>query len=277
MVQLGKFKFPQGGSPKFDSSGRLSDVGPLRILDIAASLIAQGSESGSDVWHHLGPFTDATSYVLALFDCRDPPPDRFSIGVYKLLRLFIGWLSELEGYDDGQFVLTHPDLDMQNILVTEEGNICGIIDWEGVAVVPTCVGNLCYPSFLIRDWDPTVYDYDLSGATENEIENSPEELQRFRSAYCDMIGKLLGTEHPKATKMSLVIENLKIAADNPISTHGIVERVFEEMERVAEKSIGADKEELYLYEVACDLESGCLDESTVAILKNRFLHLCNSL
>ncbi|KAI0490318.1 hypothetical protein F4859DRAFT_520157 [Xylaria cf. heliscus] len=40
MVQLGKFTFPQGGSPKFDSGERLYDAGPLRTLDIAASLIA---------------------------------------------------------------------------------------------------------------------------------------------------------------------------------------------------------------------------------------------
>ncbi|KAI0490319.1 hypothetical protein F4859DRAFT_457752 [Xylaria cf. heliscus] len=149
---------------------------------------------------------------------------------------------------------------MQNILVIEDGKICGIIDWEGVAVVPACMGNLCYPSFLTRNWDLMVYCYDPSGAAEqSEVENSPEELRHFRATYCDIIEKLVGSvgmECPIWTRRSLVIENLNIAADNPTSTHGIAERVFEEMKQDVGKPLEVDGEELYLYDVACDLEGG---------------------
>ncbi|KAI0427747.1 kinase-like domain-containing protein [Xylaria sp. FL1042] len=280
MIQLGQFTFSRSGCPEFDSQGIISGVGPLRTLDIAASLIVQRAEGGTDIMCDLGPFKDATSYILSLFNRRNPPPDPFSTGIYKLLQLFVEWLSELKDYEDGGFVLSHPDLDMQNILVTENGRICGIIDWEGVAVVPKCLGNLCYPSFLTRDWDPMIYNYDPSGTAEdNELENSPEELQRFRAAYCDMIGKLLGSrenESPKWTRRSLVIENLKIAADNPASTHGIIEKVFEEIKRNSPRALVIDGEDLHLYDIACDVAAGSINEGTLEVIKDGFLHLCNS-
>ncbi|KAF2868548.1 hypothetical protein BDV95DRAFT_609474 [Massariosphaeria phaeospora] len=36
------------------------------------------------------------------------------------------------------FVLRHPDLDLQNNLVDDEGNVTGIIDWDGCTTVPRC-------------------------------------------------------------------------------------------------------------------------------------------
>jgi hypothetical protein len=58
----------------------------------------------------------------------------------------------LDNVEPETFVLRHPDLDLQNILTDEEGNITGIIDWEGCMTVPRCVGYASYPEFLRRDW-----------------------------------------------------------------------------------------------------------------------------
>jgi len=38
------------------------------------------------------------------------------------------------------FVLRHDDLDLQNIMVDDDGNLTGIIDWDGCMTVPRCVG-----------------------------------------------------------------------------------------------------------------------------------------
>jgi hypothetical protein len=33
-------------------------------------------------------------------------------------------------------VLAHPDFDIQNVIVSEEGELRGLIDWDGVAALP---------------------------------------------------------------------------------------------------------------------------------------------
>ncbi|KAI2479949.1 hypothetical protein Ptr902_08130 [Pyrenophora tritici-repentis] len=53
-----------------------------------------------------------------------------------------------------RFVIRHPDLDLQNILTDEEGNVTGIIDWHEAVTAPRCVGSAALPLFLIQDWFP---------------------------------------------------------------------------------------------------------------------------
>jgi hypothetical protein len=53
------------------------------------------------------------------------------------------------------FTICHPDLDLQNVLTDEEGNITGIIDWDGSFVAPRCIGSGALPKFLNRDWFPS--------------------------------------------------------------------------------------------------------------------------
>lgn len=52
------------------------------------------------------------------------------------------------------FTLQHADLDLQNILVDEDGNVTGIIDWDKCLSVPRCVGAASAPFFLEKDWMP---------------------------------------------------------------------------------------------------------------------------
>lgn len=52
------------------------------------------------------------------------------------------------------FSLQHNDLDLQNILVDDDGNITGIIDWDGSLALPLCVAHAAVPAFLRRDWFP---------------------------------------------------------------------------------------------------------------------------
>jgi hypothetical protein len=50
------------------------------------------------------------------------------------------------------FVLRHDDLDLQNILTDDSGNVTGILDWSDTAIVPRCIGPAALPTFLRRDW-----------------------------------------------------------------------------------------------------------------------------
>lgn len=94
------------------------------------------------------------------------------------------------------------------------------------------VGNERYPSWLTRDWDPTMYGYgaEIAGADAGYIENSPEELARYRAMYLQFmeqclskdggskgyfsegtINSILSHGSAKITRRSIVIENLQIA------------------------------------------------------------------
>jgi hypothetical protein len=76
------------------------------------------------------------------------------------------------------FVLRHPDLDMQNILVDDSGNVVGILDWEGCLAVPRCVGYASVPDFLRRDW--------LKGYSLQERPHMTTwQLDHYRKVYAD--------------------------------------------------------------------------------------------
>lgn len=107
-------------------------------------------------------------------------------GRHGTLCMFTQWAFEvveatkLEGKD---FVLAHPDLDSQNLLVKPDGTLCGIINWDRVCSMPYAVGALKYPLFLTRDWQPTDYNYNIEAQCCNEedrLDDSPEELAHYR-------------------------------------------------------------------------------------------------
>jgi hypothetical protein len=77
------------------------------------------------------------------------------------------------------FVLNHCDLDFQNILVDDDGNATGIVDWELCTAVPRAVGYTSLPLFLRKDWLP-----------KYTVQKSPHMLwsfERYREHYTDAI------------------------------------------------------------------------------------------
>ena len=144
--------------------------------------------------------------------------------------------------------MSHPDFDTQNILVKDDGTLCGLIDWDGVAAVPACVGALRYPLFLARDWEPNFYNYDtktrLPKNANGPRESSPEELDAHRAAYAQYIeGALLNITKDSSkskkgatlTRASVALSNLENAANNPGTTEGVMMHTFEQLDRVFEE------------------------------------------
>ncbi|CAE7219129.1 hypothetical protein P3342_013361 [Pyrenophora teres f. teres] len=85
--------------------------------------------------------------------------------LYKVGSLFQWTLDESDdakdlyfGERDETFTIRHNDLDLQNILVDEEGNITGIIDWDNAIAAPRCIGTAAVPVFLRNDWFPSVFN-----------------------------------------------------------------------------------------------------------------------
>lgn len=238
MMKLNKFVFPRGGALLFDSSdGSPCGIGPQRTVDVQAMLhcLSEDDEfDGSSIFCTVGPFDNAKSWFVCMLDRREPPPDEFGAGVYKLLRRFIDLLFPEAG-EGTEFVLSHPDLAIQNVIVSEDGSLLGLIDWDGVGTVPRCLGNEAYPSWLTRDWDGAKYRYDENAAPgpdcPNNNENSPAELDHYREIYRKIIDDIshYSPSARRITSNSLLLDNLYIAAVDPVCTHLIVERIFKEI------------------------------------------------
>lgn len=124
----------------------------------------------------------------------------------KMLETLIQNSPDLDSYS--RFVLCPPDFDSQNVLVDDKGNVTGIIDWDLCRTMPPHLGYASYPVWITRDWDPLMYGW----PSEQEYEDSPETLQRYRAHYNKELGKALSWMGDwKFTENSHVAEAVWIA------------------------------------------------------------------
>jgi hypothetical protein len=84
------------------------------------------------------------------------------------------------------FILRHDDLDFQNILCDEEGNITAIIDWDKCRAAPRCIGFASLPVFLVENWAPKF--------NTNVNIYMPWELNEYRSVYARAMLEATGTK-----------------------------------------------------------------------------------
>ncbi len=246
MVQLRKYTFDEGGSPLFDEKGNLTGFGPAKVADLPTILdrLRKDNSDQSVVFYESGPWIHPKEFFLDMMNHHQPLQDKFGKGILKLLGLFIDWMPYTDnGRMKSQFVLAHPDYSLQNILVSKDGKLCGLVDWDGVAAVPRCVGCERYPNWLTTDWDPNRYTYD---ATRPEcMDHSLEELAIWRKTYARSIEAALQTQdvgfgklgeeneqskdpisYVETTRLSLLAETLSMAAKDPMSTDDIMSSLF---------------------------------------------------
>ncbi|KAJ4338774.1 hypothetical protein N0V87_003689 [Didymella glomerata] len=126
-------------------------------------------ESDDQIYEY-GPFDSSEEYTTAGIDeawpnthSADfddyPDTENMIFGVRKILDLLYSHpliasstIAPLSTDEPETFVLSHPDLDLQNILTDDKGNVTGIIDWEGCTTMPRCAGYSAVPDFLRRYW-----------------------------------------------------------------------------------------------------------------------------
>ncbi|KAK3290202.1 uncharacterized protein B0H64DRAFT_413623 [Chaetomium fimeti] len=236
MVQLGQLRFPKGGRLVFDAGDDNGDpvgVGPQRQLDDAAcqKRLMRDPPDYMPVYFAAGPFKTAREFYTCPLEREAMPPLAILAGQQRLLRFLLDCMADFfEGVKGGgeEFVLTHPDFDIQNFIVSPtDGRLVGIIDWDGVGAWPVSLGNLRYPGWLTRDWDPGMYGYGEDGVLADGVtrEDSPETLQRCRWAYWKAVRDSLeeleagqaGSREGKGggeyeTSATIITENLHIAA-----------------------------------------------------------------
>lgn len=218
------------------------------------------NEDDEDLICEKGPFEIPKSAFLLDLDRSDAyrQGGAYTHGCYKALRMFIDLAFSNSGDHGRGFVLTHPDLDVQNILVAEDGSLRGLIDWDGVASVPREVGCAQYPLWLMRDWVPYYYLYDIrEGKTEDDAgyeESSPAELASYRALYAHFMEKeierqtggpdqvttfgTLPKQEAQFTRRSLVMRDLDLAASSPFLTTNILCHIVNQIEKVTEPEWG---------------------------------------
>ena len=244
MVQLSQFTVDRGGSLRFDSDGRSVDVTASRVPDwLAGSDVQQGLATPREgcLYCEKGPINDPAASFLFMLDRRgvregDGP---LELGSHEIVRMFTEWtLEQAENADDSsrKFVLAHPDFAFQNFLVEDDGTLCGIIDWDGVAAVPLCVGCLRYPDWLTSDWHPW---YDFSPGIVGQKANSPEELATYRTMYAQFVeasstivcgSSRAGKLNADITRMSSIAGSLHVGAQDPELTNKMIGIIFRKLE-----------------------------------------------
>ncbi|CAI7566213.1 unnamed protein product [Penicillium bialowiezense] len=228
MVQLDKYSFDQGGPLVFDHQNQLSGIGSVQHSHDDAELepLADKDPDGSPVHSGMGPYLDPKAWYEDGLDHQlNRAMKRDDIWDTGLLRLLQMSVDSIQEPCDGRkpFVLTHPDFNSQNIIVAEDGELRAMIDWDGVYSAPRSMGNEAYPSWLTRDWDPSMYGWneDMERGIKREMggwEDSPDTLKFYRSVYASAIRAYQhnGPEDPTTatiTTKSLIYHNLAIATE----------------------------------------------------------------
>ncbi|BCS24060.1 uncharacterized protein APUU_40504A [Aspergillus puulaauensis] len=268
-------KIPTGGRLLFGEDGRPSGIGPMRKVDKRAMLerwfIHQDPDNDPIHIECAASSNQKTCYTPMLD--KYPEQDLLSKGLAILLRQLIDWIPEPENMDP--FAIAHPDFDIQKFIVSEEGELKGIIDWDGVTAVPRTIGNERYPGWLTRDWDPGMYGYTeemkQNGESESVWEASPKSLAYYRGIYdAAMMKRLVEREGSESRvnlcRMSLITENLAIAADDSACRSPILEKVVSEIYTVT----GQD-DPLDFIEVANMFIDGNMDGAVMDTLYRGFI------
>ena len=252
MVQLHNFRFHTSGSLRFGSDGKPYGFQSAKVVDFLGAAARPHSEpSGNALFAKKGPFKDPMDFLLfnlnpqeAMY--RDSADVR---GLHESLRLFTQWTLEPVSGDRFPFVLGHPDFDLQNVLVKEDGTLCGILDWDGVGAVPHTVGCLRYPLWLTRDWEPSNYNYDaVTGGRKSKTErweNSPVENECYRAMYAQFIEAELS--HQRMDKSTAKITRLSLLAGVLESADTVPEFLYETIQNLYGKvgeAVGEEPHEL---------------------------------
>ncbi|KAK3939014.1 hypothetical protein QBC46DRAFT_438663 [Diplogelasinospora grovesii] len=238
MVQLSQFSFREGGRLTF-TDGRPPSVGCRRELDIDAfaERLEQDNPDHMPVYFPSGPYKTAKEFYTNALNRQKLDSSEFLLGQRRLLQFFVDCIDDLFAADAHSFVLTHPDFDLQNFLVSPQGDLVSILDWDGVGAWPRSLGNLRYPGWLIRDWDPGVYGYGSDGVLHNpEMRGDlPQTLARYRKVYQNAIRDALGEQKIQGdsqtyhTSATLITEILHTAASNRKDRGMILRKIVQEI------------------------------------------------
>ena len=163
MTELNKLRFDQVGMPQFNPRAEdfenYDDIEDER-LPVSKWFVWPFYDTFRAV--ERGPFASTQAYVHAGRNESNLPSDPEKgkmlseaqielLGTSKFLDIVFSH-PVFQTTPKDTFALRHSDLDTQNILIDDTGNITGILDWDASLAMPRCVGHASVPHFLDRDW-----------------------------------------------------------------------------------------------------------------------------
>lgn len=283
MKKLSTLRFAQAGTLNYNSDGNVCSFRPIRLPDLKRMSdnilewqLGNKELDDGDYFLEIGPFDSddgERDYLMSLLDQQPPAEGKLGQGIYRLLRLFMEWMPQ--DNTRGSFVISHPDLDLQNVLVDDFGSVTGLIDWDGVATVSQLAG-CTYPNWLTYDWDPWNYDY-RSGqlnVIRGRATPSPRELKRYRQLYTGFLeqapaengNNTSNLHHADTVRKSLLLKSLKLAIQNPHGTDNIVIKIFKLIAQVSgQDSFRLDNRFMTQADENCELSSFESGRALVAI------------
>ncbi|EME83308.1 uncharacterized protein MYCFIDRAFT_81812 [Pseudocercospora fijiensis CIRAD86] len=88
------------------------------------------------------------------------------------------------GANEPEFALMQSDFNPQNILVNEDHEIVGLIDFDCTEAIPRQMAWCCVPHWLAADWNDD-YMWPAEGGVLQHM--SPEEFGMYRVEYCRLL------------------------------------------------------------------------------------------
>jgi hypothetical protein len=216
---------------QFDSIGSLAFENDVVFPHVEAMVqMKSGYENllnGEEVWGTAplcGSFKSTKEYLLAMLEFEKE--EKFTDAEFCLLRQASSSIPPF--LDTAPAVsLGHPDCNYQNIFTSDEGEITGIIDWDGTRTLPRALSFARYPSWITKDWDPAKYGYDEPDCRD---EDSPAQLLSYRRKYAASMEKFHLPEENYSvhdTTLSQILEAVEIAVEDTVCRPWILKRLLE--------------------------------------------------
>lgn len=156
------------------------------------------------------------------------------------------------------FTIHHNDFNLQNILVDDDGNVTGIIDWDGAFIAPRCMGAAAAPLFLQKDWMPEHLD---------NLETGPHMAWKtpyYREIYASALMEAGCSDAIYTTKSPIYSAALEaVQQDTMNSMIDLIDKLLRETPHVRVKSLDfrrsldfgwEDAEDMLMVELAKILE-----------------------
>lgn len=144
------FKIPATGYPSRHER-LLTETLRIRCSYHAVTVVAINDAIGSSTFvrcidEHIdgkSPSDASSMKQLRIDRFSNSQPDKSGQGVFTLLPLFSDWIFEQSG--GAHSVLDHPDFDIHHFIVSDNGTLRAIIDWDGACSEPRIIAPEGHP------------------------------------------------------------------------------------------------------------------------------------